>query len=127
MYALSQVDRSIESDVRLIVDNDEAVFENFREECARSVCDDDASTNDVPNVYRQAHRDRSGEWYTFCICAGLRVADVERERSADIGEDGSDFMRLLVAQILDLGNQSLWAEIAEAYMPEPDDVDTWFD
>lgn len=119
MELSNPVDRQIEVDFGLILDNDESAYTRIREACAESIRVDDLSTGNSEEAYRTSYQGQDDNWYGFCECAGLRVVDVVRDI---IEEEASGVTLDLIEQMLDLNNRHLWKVIAESYMPDPDDV-----
>ena len=119
MELSNPVDRQIELDFGLILDNNESAYARIREACAESILGDDLSTGNSEEAYRASYQGQDDNWYGFCECAGLRVVDVVRDI---IEEEASGFTLDLIEHMLDLGNRQVWKTITERYMPEPDAV-----
>lgn len=119
MELSNPVDRQIELDFGLILDNNESIYARIREACAESIRGDDLSTGNSEEAYRASYQGQDDNWYGFCDCASLRVGDVVRDV---IEEEASGFTLDLIEYMLDLHNRELWNVITERYMPEPDNV-----
>lgn len=115
------VDRDLAHDLDLILSNQEDLRAKMTAACMESVIEDDASTNNIPDAYRSAHFWGNDDWYTFLNCAGMRIGDVVLDLIEAEVKEG--FVYDMLTQRLDLGNRAVWADVAEGFMPDPDDVE----
>lgn len=107
-----------------LTDVDENVYAQVVGIVADAISDDSGYSEVdylVGTVYPMAHRDRSDDWHTFTAVAGLAV----REYVWDvmIGDELAEtWAGKLLTDMLDYGNQALWAEVASSFMPDPEEL-----
>lgn len=68
-------------------------------------------------LYEESARREDGEWLLYCETAGVYLRDwlIDEVR-------GEGLAWYLLQDLLNLGDQQLWAEIATSFMPDPERV-----
>ena len=108
---------------------DARAYELVRSEVARAVLEDAGQgTADPLDLYRAAHGG-GADWPTYLDVAGLAVRDLVRGWLDELSAVGwrarqgvPAFMLSVLRDALDLGNRQAWADVAESFMPEPDEL-----
>lgn len=123
MFTHNETDESIARNVVLVLENDQYACQIMRNACRESVLNDDAATGDPAYTYEAAMNGKYETWRTLVECAGLSVSDAVAKLCH---AQSRNTAYLLLLQVLDFGNKALWAEVAESFMPDVDEVLEFF-
>lgn len=74
-----------------------------------------------PELYAELHRNRQLE-----IISNLRDAVGDAFIDVVGGEYEGTLIYQVLVDLLDLGNVGIWEQVAEHFIPEPDDYEEWY-
>jgi hypothetical protein len=116
----------IERSVTLIVDNDESLLE-YVNDAARTAIAEDMGSGDTVAGYLDMLAGHGGHYerWEYARAVGSRIADTLSDYINETIPGDTHPLRLLLADLLDLGNSYLWQEIGEHYLPEADAFDAY--
>lgn len=120
-----EVAESTARDLSLILDSDEFTHGMMREAAMRGITEGSGTYSDT-DALLSAYKDRR---YEFVGPVALYLAD-ELYGVLELAEkpyDERTLLERLFSAVVDYNDSDLWREMADLYMPDPDDLAEWIE